>query len=145
MFNDVEILVVQTMVMKLSTKQALAWLTAHGYEMKESNYYKIKAKVVATTEKRKFELIANGLFEQHIERIDQLETILKLSWENYHRENMPFKKQKILESIATLQPLLSKYYEASQMIIEHDAKRMVNPKHIPEFIATGTNEQFFNL
>jgi hypothetical protein len=126
--------------MKLSTKESLAWLEAHGNQMSESNYYKIKAKINATTEKRKFDLVRKGLFEQHIERIDQLETILKLSWENYHRETNAFRKQKILESIANLQPLLSKYYESSQMIIEHDAKRMVNTGHLSE--PNGTNQQF---
>lgn len=145
LYTDVEILVIQTMVMRLTTKEALAWLSAHGEEMGDSNYFKIKASINARSERRKFDLISNGLFEQHLERIDQLETILKLSWENYHRETVPFRKQKILESISTLQPLLSKYYEASQIIIEHDAKRLVSRKYLPKFIPTENSQQVFSF
>lgn len=145
MLSEVEVLVIETMVMRLGITASLAWLKSHGHEMKHANYYKIRARIQATSDKRKFDFIRQGgLYNQHMERIDQLETILRLSWENFHREGDNFKRQKILESITMLQPLLSKYYEATQYIIEHEAKTSGIKRHLqsgPERI--GSDEQFF--
>ena len=104
--------------------------------MEVRSFYRIKGKLKSATEKRKFELQKQGLWEQHLERIDQLETILKFSWQNYHRANDPIKKQRILDSIVSIQPLLSVYYSASQEVIETDANKNIqdsghisNPKN----------------
>ena len=124
--NDSEILVMQTIVMKLNEKESLAWIRSHQETKKKMEirtFYRIKGKLKSTTEKRKFELQKNGLWEQHLERIDQLETALKFSWENYHREQDPSKRQRILDSIAAIQPLLSTYYSATQEVIEQDATK----------------------
>ena len=122
-FNDREILVVQTMCMRLAEKDSLNWLKSHGQEMKTSTFYKIKAHIKGSSDKRRFELTKEGLWEQHLERIDQLETALKLAWANYHTETDATKKVRILETIVNIQPLLSMYYQASQKVVEHDAKR----------------------
>ena len=39
-------------------------------------------------------------------------------WKNHEQEQSPLKKVKILEKIASLQPYLSAYYEASKMVIQ---------------------------
>ena len=96
MFNEVELLINQTIQMRLSLKESLNWLKAHDHGISQSRYYQIKHKIMATSDKRKFDLTKKGIFEQHLERIDQLELILKLSWQNYHLENDVYKKQKIL-------------------------------------------------
>lgn len=119
-FNDLEILVVHTMVMRLTERESVAYLKSNGYDVSTATYYNYKAKIKGSAIKRKFELMREGLWEQHLERIDQLETILKLSWENFHREKEAFKKQRILDSIANIQPLLSAYYQASQNVLEYD-------------------------
>ena len=124
-FNDREILVVQTMCMRLSEVDSLKWLKSHGHEIKPSTYYKIKGQIKGSSEKRKFDLAKEGLWEQHLERIDQLETALKLSWENYHMEQAGIKRVKILETIVNIQPLLSMYYQASQKVIQHDVKKQL--------------------
>ena len=127
--NDTEILVMQTMVMRLNEVDSLAWIHAHQENVKKKmdrqRFYRIKGKLKATTEKRKFELQKQGLWEQHLERIDQLETAIKFSWENYHREQDPSKRQRILDSIAAIQPLLSTYYSATQEVIEQDATKNI--------------------
>ena len=87
--NDSELLVMQTIVMRLNEKESLAWIRSHQdtkKKMEVRSFYRIKGKIKASSEKRKFELQKNGLWEQHLERIDQLETALKFSWENFHRE-----------------------------------------------------------
>ena len=127
--NDTEILVMQTMVMRLNETDSLEWIHAHQEtnkrkkKMDRQKFYRIKGKLKSTTEKRKFELQKQGLWEQHLERIDQLETAIKFSWENYHAETEPTKRQKILDSIVAIQPLLSTYYAASQEVIEHDTQK----------------------
>ena len=135
--NDSEILVLQTIVMKLNEHDSMAWIHSHQTNKKKPmevrNFYRIKGKIKSSTAKRKFELLKNGIWEQHIERIDQLETILKFSWENYHREQNPIRRQHILDSIAGIQPLLSAYYSASQEVIENDTEKGVqNTGHIPK-------------
>ena len=93
--------------------------------MEVRSFYRIKGKLKSLTDKRKFDLQKQGLWEQHLERIDQLETILKFSWQNYHRTTEPMNKQRILESITAIQPLLSAYYGASQEVIETDANKNI--------------------
>ena len=122
-FNDREILVVQTMCMRLSEKDSLKWLKSRGHDIKQATYHKVKKKIRDSTDKRKFELSREGLWEQHLERIDQLETALKLAWENYHDESDPSKKVRILETVVSIQPLLSMYYQSSQKVIQHDSKK----------------------
>ena len=56
--------------------------------MSLANYYKIRKNLECNNDKRKFDFMnSGGLWSQHLERIDQLETALKLSWENYNNEN----------------------------------------------------------
>lgn len=124
--NETEILVMQTIIMKLNEAESLAWVRSHlppKKKMDRSTFYRIKGRIVASADKRKFELQKKGLWEQHLERIDQLETTLKFSWQNYHRETDITKKQRILDSISNLQPLLSAYYGASQEVIERDVQK----------------------
>ena len=127
--NDSEILVMQTVVMKLNEAESLAWIRSHQTSrqkpMEVRTFYWIKGKLKSLTDKRKFDLQKQGLWEQHLERIDQLETILKFSWQNYHRTTEPMNKQRILESITAIQPLLSAYYGASQEVIETDANKNI--------------------
>lgn len=126
--NDSELLVMQTIVMRLNEKESLAWIRSHQdtkKKMEVRTFYRIKGRLKSSSEKRKFELQKNGLWEQHLERIDQLETALKFSWENFHREKDASKKQRILDSIAAIQPLLSTYYSATQEVVEHDAAKNI--------------------
>ena len=123
MFTDRENLVIQTMAMRLDPDNALSWLAARGHKISRATFYEDKKKLDSRSQARKFELMGDGLWVQHLERIDQLETIIKLSWENYHHLAKDLKwpqAQKVLDSIADLQPLLSQYYEASQGVIEYD-------------------------
>ena len=125
--NDSEILVMQTIVMKFNEAESIAWVHQHQSpkekKMQVRTFYRIKGKLRSITDKRKFELQKHGLWQQHIERIDQLETILQFSWQNFHLAQTPVARQRILDSITAIQPLLSAYYSASQEVIEHDATK----------------------
>ena len=75
--NDSEILVLQTIVMRFNEHDSMAWIHSHQTNKKKPmeirQFYRIKGKLKGSTQKRKFELQKIGLWEQHIERIDQLE------------------------------------------------------------------------
>ena len=122
--TDTEILIVHTMVMRLSEKESLEYLKIKGHEIKLRTLQKAKKKIRDSTNQRKFELAKSGLWEQHLERLDQLETILKLAWENYNLEKDPYKRVKILTMIAGLQPLLSNYYHKTQAVVPNDTEIM---------------------
>lgn len=138
-FNDVDDLIRQTMAMRLSEKNSLKWLKSHGHDIAVSTYWQHRGKIKASTQKRKFMIMSEGLLTQHLERIDQLETILKISWENFHRvnEKNPLGAQRILDSITQIQPMLSQYYEETQYVVENEAKANI-PAQPPEGIATPT-------
>jgi hypothetical protein len=55
--------------------------------------------------------MAEHFSEIHLEKIDRLELIDRLMWENYEKEKDPTKRIKILETIADSQINLSSYYE----------------------------------
>ena len=118
--TDRQILVVHTLVMKLSQKDGLEYMKAHGYDISLGTYKNARSHLKSITDKRVFDMMSHGLMEQHLERIDQLETIQKIAWENYHQEDKPVARIRILETIRDLQPLLSMYYSATQKIIEND-------------------------
>lgn len=129
-FNEKESLVIQTMAMRLNEENSLKWVNTHlrkGDHMGRSVYWKLRGRIKASSEKRKFRAINEGLLTQHFERIDQLETILSLSWENFHRINAknPLGAQRILDSIVNIQPLLSQYYEDTQYVIESETPQNV--------------------
>ena len=123
MFTDRQTLVIQTMAMRMDVPSAMDWMEKRGQKISRDTYYKDLKKLSTRGQKRKFELMGEGLWVQHLERIDTLEIVIKLSWENYHHlanGKEYLKAQKVLDSIADMQPLLSQYYEASQGVIEYD-------------------------
>ena len=109
--------IVEAITMRLHTKPALRYLTDVGHKMSEATFFREKKKI----EEMKFERmqhIALYFQDQHLERIDKCELVEKLCWENYRAEKDPTKRVKILESIITMQPYLSGYYEATKTILE---------------------------
>jgi hypothetical protein len=59
-----------------------------------------------------------GFQDQHLDRIDNTELCLKLMWENYNKEQDPFKRFQMLKDIIMVQPYLSSYYETTKLIVE---------------------------
>lgn len=120
--SDRETYVVHTMVMRLSEENALRYLESKNHKIKVATLRAAKKKIRDSADKRKFDLIRDGLWEQHIARIDNLELTLREAWINYNKEKDPYKATKILSIIASIQPLLSNYYSQSQQVIENDAE-----------------------
>lgn len=116
--NDTQKAIVETMTMRLNTKQSLFYLKEHGYEMSESKYFRNKRKMESLKLKRVYHIAQLGFEHQHLERIDQLELISKEMWKCYHKEMEPYKKVQILALLAQIQPYLSQYYEATHLVVK---------------------------
>ena len=58
----------------------------------------------------------------HLEKIERLELIDRLMWQEYQKETQPYSKVKILETIANAQANVSSYYETSIIALEVSAK-----------------------
>ena len=113
--------IVEAITMRLHTKPALHYLRDVGYKMSEATYFREKKKI----EEMKFERmqhIAMYFQDQHLERIDKCECVEKLMWKNYHEEKDSSKKVKILESIISIQPYISAYYDATRYVLEKKVK-----------------------
>jgi hypothetical protein len=110
--------IVDTMTMRLNTKQSLEYLKKHGYEMNERKFFRQKKKVESLKLKRLYHIAKIGFEEQHLERIHTVETCIKLMWDNYEKCENPYQKTKILESIISAQPYLSSYYEATHFVVK---------------------------
>jgi len=105
--------------MRLTTKQSMGYLKEHGHEMSESTYFRQKRKIEKLKLKRLYHIAKIGYEEQHLERIHQLELIQRLMWEAHDKEQSPFRKCGILEKIASVQPYLSAYYDATHHLVRH--------------------------
>jgi len=117
--NDSQKAIVETMVMRLNTRQSLEYLKEHGFEMNERKYFRQKKKIESLKLKRLYHIAKIGYEEQHLERINRLELIDRLMWEAYDEEKSPFRKSCILEKIASVQPYLSSYYDATHELVMH--------------------------
>jgi hypothetical protein len=116
--NDTEKIVVNCIIMRLRENEALVYLAENGHKLSRMIYYRIKSRVELKKLKRLHEIAKIGFVNQHIERIDQLELIQREMWKNYGFEKSPLKKVVILEKIASIQPYLSAYYEATKMVMK---------------------------
>jgi hypothetical protein len=90
-----------------------------GHEISEATYFREKKKI----EEMKFERmqhIALYFQDQHLERIDKCELVEKLMWENYRAGDL--KRVKILETIISIQPYISGYYDATRYVLEKRIK-----------------------
>jgi hypothetical protein len=116
--SDTQKAIVETMTMRLTTKQSLAYLKEHGHEMNERKFFRQKKKVESLKLKRLYHIAKIGFEDQHLERISNCEIALRLLWENYEKCADNYKKCKILEIIITLQPYLSTYYECTHFVVK---------------------------
>ena len=125
--------VIETIKMRFTEKQALAYLKEVGFEISDTTWYREKNKVEKLKLKRLYHIAQIGFQDQHLERIDTIELCLKLCWQNYNEEQDPYKKFQMLKDIIMVQPYLSSYYEATKLIID---------KQKPEYQEFMDKQQF---
>lgn len=117
--TDRQLAVVETMRMRLTEQKAMEYLNnpEFGFNMCLRTYYREKSRINKLKFKRLALIASSGFEDQHLERIDQLELIQKLMWDNYHACISPYQKVIILEKIANIQPYLSSYYDATKEVM----------------------------
>ena len=121
MLSEKEKAVVDTITMRFHAPEALVYLKDLGMEMGLSTYYRYRKKVDAMKLER-MQFIAEHFQELHLEKIDRLELIDRLMWQEYEKETQPYRRVKILETIANAQANVSSYYESSTIALEVSAK-----------------------
>ena len=119
--TDTEQAVLQTMTMQMSPKKALQYLKEVGCDISKRTYFRCKKKVESTKWQRLCH-IAEVFIDQHLQRIDRLELVESLMWDNYYKEKSPYRKVQILYSIVQMQPFLSNYYGATRFVLERRLK-----------------------
>ncbi|MGD1836989.1 MAG: hypothetical protein ACPKPY_02890 [Nitrososphaeraceae archaeon] len=113
-----EKLVLETTFMHLSESEAIQFLKEHGHEITLRTYYRDKKKIEESKYKRLESITLFRFEEQHMERLEKVETIERQMWECAQQEDDPSKKANILEKVGNIQPILSAYYEASKKIYQ---------------------------
>ena len=121
MLSEKEKAVVDTITMRFHAPEALVYLKDLGMEMGLSTYYRYRKKVEAMKLER-MQFIAEHFQELHLEKIDRLELIDRLMWQEYEKETQPYRRVKILETIANAQANVSSYYETSTIALDVSAK-----------------------
>ena len=116
--TDTKRAVLETMRMRLSERQSLAYLEGTEHPMKRAMFYRHKRELKAQKLERLHFIAAIGFEDQHLDRIDTCELIAKLHWQNFLMEKSPFKKSMILKEIMELQPYINPYYEATKEVLK---------------------------
>jgi hypothetical protein len=84
--------------MRLSEQQSLEYLKEIGFPCSAATFNRDKKKVEERKPKMLFHIDFIGFVDQHLGRIDNTELCLKLTWENYNKEQDPYKKFQMLKS-----------------------------------------------
>lgn len=116
--SDRQKIVIETMVMRLSTKESLLYLQDHGFPIKEATYFRDKSKLEKMKLQRLYLMAKIGFVDQHLDKIDKLECIEKEMWKKYRECNDPYKGIEILTQIANLQPFISAYYDSTRYVLK---------------------------
>ncbi len=111
------------MIMRLTEKESLSHLKDNGFEISANHFYRLKRQIQESRFDRLSLIAKQGFVDQHLERIDQLETVNREYWKLYNQSNDVMKKALILEKIAELQTYISPYYDASRYVMAQSVKR----------------------
>ena len=112
-------LVLHTICMRMSEREALVYLTTRNHKMGVNKYYNIKEEI-KTTKVKTLQNIAlhDGLVEQHLDRIHTLEVVEHELWLSFNQETDNYKRASILVKIAEMQPYISGAYDMTRVIME---------------------------
>jgi len=136
---ELEQLVLRCHVMRFSEREALAYIKVNYKSIEPNRYYAIKKELKNRLIQAGYKITSkNGLYEQHMERINTLETIEREQWKKYHMETKPILQSSILERITSLQVYISSAHDYIRAIIK-------NQEELQLTIAKYGNPQLKNL
>lgn len=140
-----ERIVTETKIRRLDEHEALIYCRARGLDIKHTKYFTLLQSVKAKTKKRVFAILKWKLEEQHLERIDELETINHTLWKDYNSETDYKKRSDIALNIAKLQPLLSIYFKDLAIVSEKQLELEMKQFHQTKEIKHLTNVKAENV
>ncbi len=118
LLNDKERTCLKSKIQQFSWARAKVYLETHGYPMTEGHYYRVLRAIKKKTQGRLYWFAFQGLETLHLDTLDTLMVVESELWENYWREDDPYKKAMILDKIVQLQPWKSTYSEKTQDVQE---------------------------
>ena len=83
LLSDRQKAVIETIRMRLTEEQSLAYLKEIGYNIGPETLYREKRKVESLKLKRLFHIAQIGFQDQHLERIDIYEMGFKMMWQTF--------------------------------------------------------------
>ena len=96
----VKTLVIECLIQKLTNNKTLEVLDNYGYRVSNRTPNRIKKNLKESEFSELSDIAKQGSMSQQLERIKQLELIIKEMWLNYNKEANPSKKVIILQTIA---------------------------------------------
>jgi hypothetical protein len=138
LLSDRQKSVIETIRMRLTERQSLAYLKEMGFEISPKTYYNDKRKVESLKLKRLYHIAQIGFQDQHLERIDIYEMGFKMMWQNVLLEKEPYKRNSMIKDILLLQPYMSAYYEATKLVID---KQQQQQSEYQEFLDKQQEQQ----
>ena len=116
--NEKEFFIISAKIMfKQDWKLALSWLKGKGYNIKKDVYYRTlnsldkKARTRINDIAKNFEVIV-------ADEIEKFRILEKQLYEEYHKEESPINRARILKIIAEMQPYITSLYDEVKMIFE---------------------------
>jgi len=119
--NDFQNILIHCKAMEFTTQESLTYIKSRGYGISRMTFFRAKKKLKETELKwiRKLGL-EDGLLDQHISRLEKLETTEHEMWLAYNRliVDQPERAISILPGIYQIQPYISQCYRAIKNVLE---------------------------
>lgn len=129
------------MITQRTTKQTLEYLKENGFEITERTLRRDKKRIKEKNLKRLYEITKLYFGDQHIERIQKLRYIEQKLWNDCNECQDPYKRSKIRESIANLQPIISSFIDITRYAIE----KVYPDKRFKEIEESNDNDYYQNI
>jgi hypothetical protein len=134
--NDTDKAVQETIVLRLTEKEALEYLSDHGFQMSRAKYFRHKRKLEETILQRLYTIVKYGFTKQHLEKIEKLEMIEKHIWKDYFDCKDSYKRVEILTQIANLQLILTAFYDSTRYALN---------KQYPDLDIDNNKKEYSNV
>jgi len=111
-------IITECMITQRTSLQTLQILEENGFKITDRTLRRDKNKIKKNNLKRLFEITKNYDFQnQHIEKLQKLEYLERGMFDDIKDCKDPFKRSKIREMIANLQPIMSSYMDYASYVV----------------------------
>ena len=116
--TDRQQIIMEAMIMQRTTQQTLEYLKDNGFPISERTLRREKQVINDKNVKRLYQIAKIGFHKQHLERIEKLKYIERCMWDDARDCTDPYKRTKIKEMIANLQPIMASFIDVTRYVIE---------------------------